>query len=126
LSGLLVNIQHGVSNQWSRTVAATYRNWSSFGNYFADPNYGSYQALTYQNLPPAGEFHHLAVTFRQPSAEQLQLTAFIDGQSVQTASFPGNFSRTLSTAPVTIGCSNPNGEFFNGNIDEVSIYNRAL
>jgi hypothetical protein len=94
--------------------------------YFEDPKYGSYQGLRYQGLPPAGAFHHVAATFHQDPSDQLVVCAFVDGQPVQTNSFSGSLSRTTNNAAVDIGCSNPNGEWFKGNIDEVSIYGRLL
>lgn len=95
--------------------------------YFLDPNYGSYQGSTYSPLPPAGGWHHLATSYRQVTAEQIELKQFIDGQLVKTATLPGNLSRTVNNSPIYFGCSNPTGgEFFKGNIDEISIYNRAL
>ena len=94
--------------------------------YFLDPKYGSYQSLSYPGVPIPGAFHHLAATFHQAPSEQIQLKAYIDGQLVQTTSLPGSLSRTVDTAPVCIGCSNPNGEFFKGLIDEVSIYGGLL
>ena len=51
----------------------------------------------------------------------------MDGQLVRTKFINGNLGNTLNTAPVTIGATaNGAGEFFQGVIDEVSIYNRAL
>jgi hypothetical protein len=96
--------------------------------YFLDPNYnnGDYQGIVYNNVPAAGVFHHLAVTYHQMPAEQIQIKAYIDGQLIQTSTFPGNLARTVGHSPVDIGASNFSGEFFKGIIDEVSIYNRLL
>jgi hypothetical protein len=99
---------------------------STFLVYLLDSNIGAYQSLTYSGLPSAGSFHHLAVTFRQAPAEQVEMTAYVDGQPVATNSVPGSLARTTNNAPLTIGASNSNGEFFKGLIDEVSIYNRLL
>jgi hypothetical protein len=94
--------------------------------YLLDSNNGNYQSLTYSGLPPAGGFHHLAVTFHQAPADQIVIKAYVDGQSVATSTVPGNLARTTNAAPVTIGASNSTGEFFKGIIDEVSIYGRLL
>ena len=96
--------------------------------YFLDPNYNNndYQGMYYNNVPPAGVFHHVAVTYHQMPSEQIQIKAYIDGQLVQTGTFPGNLARTVANSPVDIGASNFSGEFFKGIIDEVSLYNKLL
>lgn len=99
----------------------------SFLVYFLDPNYASYQGSTFSPLPPAGSWHHLAASYRQVAAEQIEIKSFIDGQLVKTATNSGSLARTVNNSAVYIGCSNPpGGEFFKGAIDEVSIYSRAL
>ncbi len=94
--------------------------------YFLDPNYGSYQGSS-SPLPAAGAWHHVAASYRQIAAEQIELRSYIDGQLAQTTTNSGRLARTVNNSPVYIGCSNPpGGEFFKGDIDEVSIYGRAL
>jgi hypothetical protein len=102
-------------------------NQGAFLVYFLDPNYGSYQSSTYSSLPAPGAWHHLAASFRQVTNEQLEIDSYVDGTLVKTAAFQGNIGRTINNYPLHIGCSNPpGGEFFPGDIDEVSIYDRAL
>lgn len=99
----------------------------SFLVYYLDPKYGTYQSSTYSPLPAPGAWHHLAASFHQVTAEQLEISSYIDGTLVKVGELPGNLTRTTNNYPLHIGCSNPpGGEFFKGDIDEVSIYNRAL
>jgi hypothetical protein len=108
-------------------ISVTGGNQGSFLVYYLDPNYGSYQSTSYSPLPAPGSWHHLAASFHQVTNEQLQITSYIDGALVKTATLPGNLARTTNNYPLHIGCSNPpGGEFFVGDIDEISIYNRAL
>src|SRR5579883_490171 len=94
--------------------------------YLEDPKYGSYQSMRYNGLPAAGAFHHLAVTFHQQPADYIELKAYVDGQSLATNSVRGSLTRVTNNTPVSIGSSNPSGEFFKGVIDEVSIYGKVL
>jgi uncharacterized repeat protein (TIGR01451 family) len=95
--------------------------------YFLDPNYGSYQGSTFSPLPTPGAWHHLAASFHQVTSEQIEIDSYTDGQLVKKSTFSGNLGRTVSNYPVHLGCSNPpGGEFFNGDLDEVSLYGRAL
>jgi hypothetical protein len=93
-----------------------------------DTVYGSvFEASRYTPSPAPGVFHHLAATYQQISATQVQLETYLDGQLVRTKVINGNLANTLNSAPVTIGAtSQGGGEFFNGLIDEVTICNRAL
>ena len=93
--------------------------------YIQDPNYGGYLASD-SPVPTPGTFHHVAATYRQAAAEQVELRTYIDGQLVQTGMVSGNLARTLNNAPVTIGADDPNETYFVGIIDEPTIYSRAL
>jgi len=93
--------------------------------YLQDPAYISYQ-VSGCPVPAAGVFHHIAATYRQVTAEQVELKTYVDGQLVQTGTVSGNLARTLNQTPVTIGASSSSGEFFVGIVDESTIYGRAL
>ena len=93
--------------------------------YIQDPNYGGY-LTSVSPVPTPGIFHHVAATYRQAAAEQVELKTFVDGQLVQTGMVSGNLARTLNNAPVTIGTDDPNETYFVGIIDEPTIYSRAL
>jgi hypothetical protein len=109
---------------------------AGMGVYFDDPTvldgddtgYGSvFEASRYNPSPAPGVFHHLAATYHQISATQVQLDTYLDGLLVRTKVINGNLANTINNSPVTIGAtSQGGGEFFNGLIDEVTIYNRAL
>jgi hypothetical protein len=93
--------------------------------YLQDPMYPSYQ-ISSSPAPGAGVFHHVAVTYTQMTPELVEMKTYVDGQLVHTSDSPGNIGRTINTAPVFIGSSNPDEELFVGLIDEPAIYRRAL
>ncbi len=108
---------------------------SGLGVYYNDPAYFNnpssddsltYETSRYPTLPAANVFHHLAATYQQFDASHIQLKTYVDGQLVRDKLVVGNLANTLSTNDVTIGASSPTGEFMNGIMDEVSLYNRAL
>jgi hypothetical protein len=92
-----------------------------------DPG-GTFELSRYQPGPPPGDFHHVAATYRQITTNSVEIKTFIDGALVRTRVLLGNLNRAVSDAPVTIGASveYPGFEYFQGTIDEVSLYNRAL
>jgi len=103
------------------------------GPYYNDPNFagagddaGDFEASRYLPVPGKNAFHHLAATFRQLAGGFVELNTYIDGVPVRNRTLPGNLSDTLNSAPVTIGASTPTGEFFQGILDEVTLYGRAL
>jgi hypothetical protein len=107
---------------------------AAVGAYFNDPNVvdsdagGTFETSVYSPTPPAGNFHHLAVTWQQQTSNSLVVLTYIDGQLLKTRTFNANLARAVNTAPVTIGVYTeyPDYGYFNGVIDEVSLYNRAL
>lgn len=107
---------------------------AGLGVYYDDPavtdgdDLGSnFETSRYVPVPEPGVFHHLAVTYLQFSNNLVRLQTYIDGQNVRTRYISGRLANTLNTAPVTIGATAQGfGEFFQGVIDEISIYNRVL
>ena len=88
-------------------------------------NAGSvFELSRYPSAPPSGGFHHLAATYRQATANSVEIRTFVDGQLVRTRVLAGNLSRTVNDAPVLIGASveYPTYEYFKGIIDEISLY----
>ncbi|MCS7337312.1 MAG: immunoglobulin domain-containing protein, partial [Verrucomicrobiae bacterium] len=73
-----------------------------------------------------GRFHHVAVTLDRDSPTGGKL--FVDGQVVLTFDPTGQAGDLSNSEPLRIGnhCNPSFHSFFNGVIDEVSIYNRAL
>ncbi len=101
--------------------------------YYLDPSFssnGSFQCLTYANLPTDQTFHHLAATFHQvsltPGAETIEAKLYVDGQPATSAILFGSIARTANNVPITIGASNSNGEWFKGLIDEVTLFSGVL
>ena len=95
--------------------------------YFLDPTTSSsFQISTITPLPSANTFHHLAAVYQQTTSTNVQIQTYIDGTLMVTSTRNGKLGGTFDNSPVTIGSSTTNGEWFNGWIDEVSIYNRAL
>ena len=81
--------------------------------------------------PPAGAFHHLAVSYQQVNSSAVEVKTYVDGQLGRDRFFAADLGLSVnSTAPLLIGASTTYsgiaGEPFQGTIDEVSIYNRAL
>jgi hypothetical protein len=68
---------------------------------------------------PLNAWSHLAMTY-----DGAQVSLFVDGTLVRTVARTGSMSN--STNPLRIGGNAVWTEFFNGRIDEVRIYNRAL
>jgi hypothetical protein len=68
---------------------------------------------------PANAWTHLAGTY-----DGTALRLFVNG--VQVASAPVGGSIASSTGPLRVGGNGLWGEFFQGRIDEIRVYNRAL
>ncbi|MDX6689016.1 MAG: hypothetical protein QOG15_473, partial [Solirubrobacteraceae bacterium] len=71
------------------------------------------------NPTPVGTWTHLAATY-----DSTTLRLFMNG--TQVASQPTTGAITNTTAPLRIGGNAMWGEYFNGTMDDVRIYNRAL
>ncbi|MHC4174738.1 MAG: LamG-like jellyroll fold domain-containing protein, partial [Planctomycetota bacterium] len=69
--------------------------------------------------PPVDEWHHIAATY-----DGTIFKCYIDGQLADEWRYVGKMPK--NTASVTIGRRSRGGTFFNGMIDEVVIFNRAL
>ena len=67
------------------------------------------------------EWHHLVMTWDK---DQDKLLAYVDGEEKQTKTGLKNWSGSINTS--MIGSSSNGGRNWNGAIDEVRIYNRAL
>jgi hypothetical protein len=68
---------------------------------------------------PTGTWTHLAATYNSST-----LALFVNGTQVASQAATGAIA--ANSAPLRIGGNNIWGEYFNGLIDEVRIYNRAL
>jgi hypothetical protein len=71
------------------------------------------------NSPSAGEWHHIAATY-----DGKVFKCYIDGVLGEEWAYAGAMPQ--NTASVTIGCRSRGGTFFNGMIDDVRLYDRAL
>ncbi|HRT06935.1 MAG TPA: protein kinase [Candidatus Paceibacterota bacterium] len=70
---------------------------------------------------------HLAAVFEQCSAGEVELRTFVNGKRTVTARRRGSLANTINDNPFILGAqSEPPILFFEGLIDEVSVYNRAL
>lgn len=70
-------------------------------------------------VPQLNEWYHLAMTF-----EASTLKLYVNGQLKNTVATATNLS--YNTRPFSIGSDNGAQKFFNGAIDEVKVYSRAL
>jgi fibronectin type 3 domain-containing protein len=82
------------------------------GTFVSSPIYGT-AAL------PANTWSHLAMTY-----DKTTLRFYVNG--VQASSVAATANLATSTNPVQIGGDSLYGQFFNGRIDEVRVYSRAL
>lgn len=80
---------------------------------------GTWRDVVDTNLTADGNWHHLALV---ASATQIEL--FIDGVSRATA--PHNNTFPVNNALWNFGRRNNNSLYFNGVLDEIRMYNRAL
>jgi len=69
--------------------------------------------------PPVEEWHHIAATY-----DGQIFKCYIDGELAEEWAYAGTMPE--NTASVTIGQRSRGGTYFNGMIDEVAIYDRAL
>jgi len=69
--------------------------------------------------PPAGEWHHIAATY-----DGQVFKCYIDGVLGEQWAYAGLMPK--NTAAVTIGRRSRGGTFFNGMIDDVQLWSRAL
>lgn len=70
---------------------------------------------------PTGEWLHLAVVF----VPNTKLEMYVDGAYAGRTTWSGSLIESAST-PFRIGCRADNGGFFDGTVDEVRVYDRAL
>jgi hypothetical protein len=69
--------------------------------------------------PPVGEWHHIAATY-----DGKIFKCYVDGKLGEEWAYAGKMPK--NTASVTIGRRSRGGTMFNGMIDDVAIYDRAL
>jgi hypothetical protein len=82
------------------------------GTFLATPIYGT-AAL------PLNTWSHIALTY-----DKANLRLYVNGTQVASAAATANIA--TSANPLQIGGDNIYGQFFNGRIDEVRVYSRAL
>lgn len=105
---------------------------SGLGLYYDDPDYSGYgdDHGTFEVLrvpsPTDGQFHHFAGTYRQVDPTHVELAIYLDGAPVRALVIPGNLGNTTNNVPVTFGTTTDQGERFLGDMDEVTVYGRAL
>ena len=80
---------------------------------------GSTQFVTGTTASPVNAWTHVALTY-----DGATVRLFVNGTQVATRAQTGAMQTTSN--PLWIGGNQPYGEFFNGLIDEVRVYNRAL
>ncbi len=95
-----------------------------------DPNSDDgnvFEVIRFNPLPAAGQFHHFAGTYEQVSSTHVELRMYLNGALVRTETLLGNLANALTSVPLVIGRTAPNGgERYIGLIDEVELFNRAL
>ena len=111
----------GVVGSWNSGTSGGPMIWSDWvsGRYFLTMNAGSANYLDSGQQPAVGEWQHLAATYDGSTAR-----FFVNGTQVASRPFTGNVGDTDVWRIGAYG-ANPFG-FFDGLIDEVRIYDRAL
>ena len=119
-------LNFGISTVPSVQIDAYFNDPGVTGN--TDAGGSVFEISRYTPAPPVGAFHHLAVVYEQVAVNLVETRTYLDGQLVRSRSFPGELGRAANSAPITIGASieYPGYEYFQGVIDEVGLYNRAL
>jgi len=69
--------------------------------------------------PAAGEWHHIAATY-----DSTIFRCYVDGQLGEEWAYAGAMPQ--NTSPVTVGRRSGGGTFYNGMIDDVAVFHRAL
>jgi Concanavalin A-like lectin/glucanases superfamily len=80
---------------------------------------GSTQHADGRRADPVDRWSHVAVTY-----DGMTLRLYVDGTRVSSRATKGTIKKT--TDPLWIGGNRPYGEYFQGVIDEVRVYDRAL
>jgi hypothetical protein len=80
---------------------------------------GTTRWITGTTPNPVGTWTHLALTY-----DGTALTLYVNG--VQAATTPASGAAATTASPLWIGGNSPYGEYFNGRLDDVRVYNRAL
>jgi hypothetical protein len=87
---------------------------------------GSAQSVTSTSVVADGNWHHIAGTF-EPSTKQV---IYVDGvaETTDTSSIPNSIDLSTDEAstPIRIGSFENNALYFEGLLDEIKLYNRAL
>jgi fibronectin type 3 domain-containing protein len=80
---------------------------------------GAVSSLSGPTASPVNAWTHVALTY-----DGSILRLYVNGTQVATRSISGSVQ--TNSSPLRIGGNSPYGEYFNGRIDEVRVYNRAL
>lgn len=111
-----------VSQQWG--LQLYYNDPAIFGG---DHPGNPFEISAHFPVPPPGVFHHFAGTYKQVNAQQIELKSYLNGVLIEQRLFSGNLAAAVNDIPLAIGAAQGGaGEFFQGVIDEVSLYNRVL
>jgi hypothetical protein len=94
-------------------------NYSGNGKFFFEASDGSYNAVQSTTIPVAGTWYHVVGVYDGATSN-----IYINGVLENTVSDTGSI--TYNSDNLFIGQNGSNGERFNGVVDEVRIYNRAL
>jgi len=117
---------------WAKTNATTGYSWifaygtannnaamflGNNGTQLLGGSYGASSDITIDNFWTAGTWRQLCLTFDGATA-----TLYADGAQLSSRTAPWNLTRAVAA----IGRQVNNGEYWNGSIDDVRLYNRAL
>jgi hypothetical protein len=107
-------------------IGAYYNDPATTGGDDFDLAGSTFEAVRAMPTPALNVFHHLAAVYRQATPAQVELRLYVDGTLVRSRTIDGDLARTVNDAPLTLGASYPGIETFNGVLDEVRLFDRAL
>ena len=76
--------------------------------------------------PAANMFHHFVGVLRQVSDDRVSLQIFLDGLRVHGKELSGVLGHGINAGPLLLGATQVDSEGFNGFLDEITLYHRAL
>lgn len=108
----------GYKEQWELLLNKGDGNKISFLRWNEEKSYNEY---TTSKLITAKEWHHIVATINGTSG-----TFYIDGAADSNFTLLNLIHDSLTSLNIGVSLSGQNQQYFNGNIDDVYIYNRAL
>ncbi len=92
-----------------------------FSTGFGSDLSGGIEGVRLTPPPSLDEFHHVAATWRQLPADQVEMSLWVDGERRRANVINGSLSNAVNTGDVLVGLS-----VYPGVLDELTFYRRVL